>query len=130
MSTHYQLICGGRDFCDERWMEAHIERMVTLCESRSKEFVVVEGAARGADLLAGSTARSRKLRVVEIPADWERLGKRAGFARNELMASFLLREIRNGASGDVVAFPGGRGTQHMRDHSRSVGLKVFSPKPV
>lgn len=56
--------------------------------------------------------------MVTVCADWERLGKAAGYRRNEDMANMP------GVSA-VLAMPGGRGTQHMIDIARRKALRVI-----
>lgn len=46
---------------------------------------VIHGAARGADELAGIVATELGCHVTPYPAQWDRLGKQAGFRRNEQM---------------------------------------------
>jgi hypothetical protein len=44
--------------------------------------VIVSGGARGVDRIAAEHARKRGFEVIEIPADWEKYGRTAGFKRN------------------------------------------------
>jgi hypothetical protein len=44
--------------------------------------VIVSGGARGVDQIAAEHARSRGMEVIEIPADWKKHGRGAGFKRN------------------------------------------------
>lgn len=73
--------------------------------------------ARGADLLGEKYAVERGYHVDRYPADWNGLGKRAGYIRNEQMA-------RNADA--LVAFWDGqsRGTKHMIDLASRYGLKI------
>jgi hypothetical protein len=47
--------------------------------------VLIEGGARGVDLLARQVALDNGFDVVEVPANWKRDGKAAGFIRNAKM---------------------------------------------
>lgn len=47
--------------------------------------IVIQGEARGADLLAKQVAIDLGLQVESFPADWKGLGKQAGFIRNQQM---------------------------------------------
>ena len=108
------LICGGRNFSDEKFARETLD-----CLHREHTFThVIEGAARGADRLAGEWARARSIPLTEYPADWARLGRRAGPNRNEQM-------LQNGKPDLVIAFPGGRGTAHMVRISLDAGVKVI-----
>ena len=77
-----------------------------------------QGGAKGADELARDWARIRNVWLITYPADWDRHGKAAGPIRNEHM----LREFEPDL---VVAFPGGRGTQHMVSIALSAGVRVM-----
>lgn len=48
--------------------------------------LVICGMARGADLSGRTWAKFRGIPVLEMPADWDRYGRRAGILRNEQMA--------------------------------------------
>ena len=60
-------------------------------------------------------------------ADWAKEGKAAGYRRNERMARFLARKRDAGAHVEVVLFPGGKGTAHMRQIAKAHQLPVFQP---
>jgi hypothetical protein len=77
--------------------------------------VLIEGDARGADRIAGEGADLRGVEHVKFPADWEKLGRKAGPIRNEQM-------LRAGKADLVVAFPGARGTAHMVRIAREAGV--------
>jgi hypothetical protein len=47
--------------------------------------VIVHGAARGADTIAGETARILGMPVEAYPADWNKHGRSAGPIRNRKM---------------------------------------------
>ena len=121
---YMQLIAGGRDFSDTEWMVRHIERLIEL---EGRNVTIIEGDAKGADRIAGNVALQHGLKVERYPADWDNIGKSAGFVRNKSMAERLKGHIENGGSGSVVLFPGGRGTDHMRNTARRMGLQTFAP---
>jgi hypothetical protein len=109
------LVCGGRDYNDLPALNAELDAI-------HAEFNITElihGAARGADSLAASWAKSRGIPTRAFPADWNRHGKAAGFRRNEAM----LREMPDA----VIAFPGGKGTAHMVMLAANAGVRV---KPI
>lgn len=79
--------------------------------------LVIEGAARGADSLAGREARLRGIEVEEWPANWETYHRQAGPIRNQKMLK-RLRELR--AEGHEVVcrafhpyLPASKGTKNM-----------------
>jgi hypothetical protein len=111
------LVCGGRDYADDRALNEaldaiHREKNVTQ---------LIHGAARGADSLAAAWGKSRGIPALAFPADWAAHGKAAGFRRNEAM-------LRDGRPELVVAFPGGKGTAHMVKLSRAAGVAVLQPE--
>lgn len=78
---------------------------------------VIHGAAKGADRLAGEWAAYQGINVIEVPAEWDKYGKRAGFLRNQKMLTY--------EPDLVVAFPGGAGTKMMIDLARGKGVPVL-----
>jgi|SRR5690606_40706894 len=78
------IIAGSRGFTDYpmlcRWLDA-LHKIRPFDE-------VVSGGARGADRMGEQWAKSRGVPVKRFLADWDRLGKRAGFARNAEMAEY------------------------------------------
>jgi hypothetical protein len=72
------LVTGSRDWTD-RVLLAEALWQAALKQS---EVVVVHGAARGADTLAGDIAHGRGWTPVPVPADWDQHGKAAGPIRN------------------------------------------------
>lgn len=79
---------------------------------------VVSGGARGIDKAGEAWAHRRGLPVDVYPADWNRLGKGAGYRRNQKMAE---------NADAVIAVWDGRspGTQHMMSIATAAGLKLF-----
>ena len=107
------VITGGRDFVPS--VDDELELRVALAYLRPTE--VRHGACRGADLWAAKIAESAGCRVVSYPADWKRLGKKAGPMRNTTMltdADFLL------------AFPGGRGTANAVSEAQRMEVCVLT----
>jgi hypothetical protein len=104
-------VTGGRDYADEAAVFKVLDRVREL----HGQFVLVHGAARGADALADKWARARGVDVERHPADWTK-GRSAGPARNATMASSGLDLL--------VAFPGGRGTADMVQRCRNRGVGV------
>lgn len=108
------LVCGGRNYADSARMAAVLARL----HGKYPIDVVIHGAARGADELAGRWAASNGIACDAYLADWDRHGKSAGMIRNTTM-------LREGKPDCVVAFPGGAGTAHMVRISRAAGLSVW-----
>ena len=78
------LITGSRSWVRTDTIAKAIDLVVDYLGT---DVIVVHGAARGADSLAGNYARSIGLTVEEHPADWERYSKRAGYIRNAEMVA-------------------------------------------
>jgi len=107
------LVCGSRDWTD---MEVIRQR---LCQF-SSETVIIQGDARGADLLAKKVAEDIGLEVESFPADWERHGRKAGPIRN--------RQMLDREPDLVIAFhsclPQSRGTVDTIYEANKRGIKV------
>ena len=109
------LLCGGRDF---RGWKA-VERVLDLISPE----LIIHGAARGADSLAGQYARRNEVPCREFPAFWKPWGpggpvdRGAGHDRNQKM-------LDEGRPDIVLAMPGGKGTQDMVRRSRQQGFDV------
>jgi hypothetical protein len=93
------VVTGGRDFDDYAKVSGALGVF-------SGSIELAHGCARGADSLCERYARSRGWTVRRFPADWNRLGKRAGVVRNQQMIDEFRPDV-------AVAFPGGRGTADM-----------------
>jgi len=106
------LVCGSRD-----WQERSIIRAeLGLLASKPNPPVIIHGAARGADTLAGQIAEGYGLTVERFPADWDTHGKRAGILRNLAMLDTepdLVLAFRKGES---------RGTQHTVSEAMRRGI--------
>lgn len=77
-------------------------------ESGFKVIEIVSGTANGVDKLGEKLAVKLKLPVAYFPADWDGLGKRAGFVRNEAMADY--------ADAGLIIWDGvSKGTEHMQE---------------
>jgi hypothetical protein len=107
------LICGDRRWADEAAMKRFVDRLPA-------DAVVIHGAAKGADRMAGRLAQQRGLEVVEFPADWKRYGRAAGPVRNKQML-----EVKP----DLVAYAHddletSKGTKNMVKQAQEAGVAV------
>lgn len=75
------LVTGDRWWTDAALIAIALEQVRAM----GKIEVVIHGAARGADTLAGIEATAMGLRVIACPADWTAHGKAAGPRRNQSM---------------------------------------------
>lgn len=110
------IIAGSREFDDYEYLKEAMDEIIAELDDGTKISIVC-GMARGADLLGKQYAEDRWLAVIEMPADWDQYGKKAGHIRNEEMAKI----------GDVlVAFwiPPSPGTKNMIGLAEKYKLKI------
>lgn len=112
------IVTGCRDWTDERSIDRALSAEFHPY-TESGDFVIVHGACpTGADAMARDWAHALDLEDEPHPADWIRLGKAAGFARNTEMATL---------GADIcLAFWDGKspGTQHMISQAVKHGIPV------
>jgi len=110
------LVCGSREFADYHL----IWQVLTAIEERAT-LKIIEGAARGADLIASEIAGRLGCEVAEFPAQWMKHGRGAGIIRNQQM-------LDEGKPDRVIAFstiyPLTPGTHDMVQRSVKAGLPV------
>lgn len=117
------LVFGSRDWTDR---EAVDREVTSIAErTRGQVITIVHGGARGADRMAGAAARKHRLRELVYPAQWARLGRRAGPTRNQQM----IDEGRpHSAIGFVFVDDDGRpatpGSRDMYRRLRTAGIPV------
>lgn len=118
------LVCGGRDYADRTKVFRTLDLLKKawgMDREPDQRLIVIQGGARGADLLAKEWAKARGVPCLEVKADWDKHGKQAGILRNiEMMDKYQ--------PGLVVAFPGGTGTKHMIGYARKKGAHVWEVK--
>lgn len=120
------IIAGSRDFDDfQKLMNScnDILSKITDQHNNLDKIRIISGTARGADRLGEQYAKISGYEVSRFPADWDGLGKRAGYVRNAEMAKYA---IADGNYGVLIAFWDGKskGTKHMIDLAEKNGLEV------
>lgn len=120
------IIAGSRDFDDfPKLMNSCIDILSSITNKNNDldKIRIVSGTARGADKLGEQYAKIAGYEVSRFPADWDGLGKRAGYIRNAEMAKFA---VADGNYGVLIAFWDGKskGTKHMIDLANKYGLEV------
>lgn len=120
------IIAGSRDFDDfPKLMNSCIDILFKITEQHNdlNKIRIVSGAARGSDRLGEQYAKVAGYEVSRFPADWDGLGRRAGYVRNSEMAKYA---VANGNYGVLIAFWDGKskGTKHMIDLAEKNGLEV------
>ncbi len=108
------LVCGSRDYTDRERVWSVLDRV----NAKRPLGVVIHGAARGADTLAGEWAEAREVEVWRFPAKWGEDGRGAGHLRNQRMLDV-------GKPEGVVAFAGGSGTADMVARAEAAGVTVM-----
>ena len=96
------IVAGGRNISDP----AAVADACANCGWQITE--VVSGTARGADTLGEQWAAANNVPVTRMPADWDRLGKKAGFVRNQKMVTYadaliLVWDGHSSGSGHTLA---------------------------
>lgn len=108
------LVCGGRDFRDRIELSDTLDGLHEV-----RRFAqIIAGGAHGADLLAEEWAEVNGVACEVYHADPMRLGRDAGRVRNQRM-------LVEGRPELVVAFRGGRRTEHMVRLARDAGIEVI-----
>lgn len=110
------LVCGGRDYDDRKALFRALDALLAEVPVE----LVIHGAARGADTLAGQWAIERNIPVMPFPAKWKTFGNAAGPIRNQEM-------LDDGKPDGVVVFPGGTGTADMKRKAEKAGLRIWEP---
>lgn len=107
------IVAGGRDFNNYQLLRDKLDYYL----QNLPDIEIVSGGAKGADALGERYAEENAYPLKIFPADWDNLGKRAGFVRNSEMAEH---------ADYLIAFWDGksRGTKHMINIAKRVGLKV------
>jgi len=112
------LICGSR-YWEGR--EEIREKITKLFDENKHDMLVIHGAARGADTIAGEEASKLGIPVEAYPADWKKYGRAAGAIRNTSMISIGKPDL-------VLAFHEdlnkSKGTANMVRQARKAGIPV------
>lgn len=114
------LICGGRDYDDRCRLSKELHTFFGQRNLDYREVTVIHGAARGADTLAAAWCTANYVKQEQYPvlgSDWDTHGKKAGILRNIRMLG--------SKPNVVIAFPGGRGTEHMITIARRAKVEVI-----
>ncbi len=88
-----------------------------LAELAGRIELVVSGTARGVDSLGEAWATKNSIPIKHMPADWNGLGRSAGYRRNTAMCEK--------ADGGIFLTTGSNGTAHCISEMRRLGKQVF-----
>lgn len=104
------LVCGGRDFLDQKFLNSELDRL----HARYHFSCLIEGEQRGADIMSRTWAIWRSVMYRPFPVKWGT--GNAGPSRN-------LQMLVEGLPDLVVAFDtGGPGTANMLKRARKAGF--------
>lgn len=106
------IIAGSRSITDYQVVLKAVDAAIGI-----EPTVVLSGCAPGVDALGEQVAHYAGWKVELWPADWKRLGKRAGYVRNTEMA--------DNADALIAVWNGSAGTGHMIDIAKAKGLRVY-----
>ncbi len=107
------IIAGGRDY---RFTPEDYEFLERIRHTITE---VVTGGATGADECGHVWANANWINTTVFHANWEDHGKAAGPLRNKDMAEFVSPD------GQVILFPGGRGTDSMARCAADAKLTII-----
>jgi hypothetical protein len=113
------LVTGSRKWTNCDLIRAELKAWAAI----DPQLIVVHGACRGADAIAGSIAKELGLTVREYPGDWLRYGLAAGPIRN----SELLKAEHTDCDVKIdlcLAFGDGPGTRDMTRKAFSKGIRI------
>lgn len=116
MENFKVIIAGSRGFSNYKLLREQCNKFLRE-KRKSNNIVIVSGGARGADFYGEKYAKDEGFALEIYPADWKKLGKQAGFRRNEQMAR---------VADALIAFWDGKshGTKHMIDIMKEKNLLV------
>lgn len=99
-------IVGSRDFPRLSAVDYRVQMLAD--QYGRKQLIIISGGARGVDRRAIVAAEQHGVRTEEYEADWTRLGRPAGYVRNQRLVEMADR---------VIAFWDGesKGTKHTID---------------
>ncbi len=109
------MVTGSRGFGSQEQVRTWFEA-ITWALGPS---LLICGGARGVDLWAEQVCRELGWEIMLFTPEWDKLGKRAGFVRNQKMVEEVAKR-----GGTVLAFWDGesRGTQHAIDYAEKLGI--------
>lgn len=120
MKTLRIIVAGGRDFSNYTTLSNVLNEYLSVASKTGKYDIksveFISGRARGADSLGERYANQNCYLLNMFPANWNFMGKPAGYYRNEIMAKFATMD-RDNYDAVLIAFWNGEsaGTKHMID---------------
>jgi hypothetical protein len=112
------LVCGGRNYSDYGFVNSILSMEVPHYHDTPGGVTIIQGGSTGADSLARRWANLNRITSKTFKADWDTHGLKAGPIRNAKM-------LKEGKPDLVIAFPGGKGTNHMVSTAEKAGVPVL-----
>jgi YspA, cpYpsA-related SLOG family len=109
------LVCGGRRYADRDILYDCLSERLAVWDF----LVLIHGDAEGADRLAHAWALEHGVQPAACRANWPRWPRAAGSIRNDRMLVLQPQAC--------IAFPGGRGTDHMVQRCESASMVCSGP---
>lgn len=114
MDNFKVIIAGGRTFNDYDLLVESCDRLLI---NKHPNIEIVNGGANGADRLGGKYAIQKGYKMKKFTADWDNLGKSAGYHRNKEMAEY--------ADAAIIFWNGiSKGAKHMIDLATEEGIQT------
>ncbi len=110
---HKVIVAGSRTITDVK----AIRKAMNEYWLEVGPYTVISGTARGVDTIAAIIAENAGIHVKEMPADWKKHGRSAGYRRNEDMAKEATHLLCLW-DGESI------GAKHMIDIAKREGLQV------
>lgn len=113
------LVCGSRDYDNA----AAMNTILLFTNATRGISVIIQGEARGADLMAKAWAIKNNIQHMDFPANWKKYGRGAGPIRNKQM-------LDEGKPDLVIAFPTNgdlaatKGTKNMVKQAEEYGIET------
>lgn len=113
------IIAGSRSFDNYELLSRTVFALAEDPKLDGYGISIVSGMAPGADALAYMFAHRNGIQCYEMPANWQKFGKRAGYMRNAQMGDF--------ADGLIAFWDGqSRGTAHMIQYMQKLNKPVWT----
>lgn len=109
------IVCGGRNFTNTQL----IYKALDTIDNNFGITVLVHGDCWGVDKISNTWGSVHStIKCFPRPANWRLNGKRAGPIRNREMIDEFQPDL-------IIAFPGGKGTENMKQLGRQHDIMVI-----
>jgi hypothetical protein len=120
------LICGSRNWTNKAPIFTYLDGLLVSCKKAGGQLVVIEGGAKGADVIAQEwCANQDDIEHLSYAADWSEYGKAAGAIRNEKMLKEGKPDLVMAFKSDFDWFFEAGGTEHMVKIASKAGVPCY-----